>query len=151
MTNYSLLWLQSAACGGDSMSLLGVENPDLVEVLENNRIQLLWHPSLSPERPSHLAGMAHEIVTGERGLDILCIEGAIAHGPEGTGMADRLMGRPKREVIAELCAKARIFRPTRTCSRPTRSARSRWNCPTASAVPTTWPTRGWPRRPPPSA
>ena len=33
MASKTLYWLQCGACGGDSMALLGVESPDLVEAL----------------------------------------------------------------------------------------------------------------------
>jgi len=98
------------------MSLLNLENPDLLEVLRDNRIDLVWHPSLSRQRPSQLQVTVKELVEGSRPLRLLCIEGAIANGPEGTGLADCLFGRPKREVIAELCAVADFVLAIGTCA-----------------------------------
>ncbi len=116
MADYSMLWLQAAACGGDSMSLLGLENPNLVELLANQQITLLWHPSLSPERPGQLRTIIDSVLADDQHLDLLCIEGAIANGPEGTGRADLLGSRPKRAVIGELCARADFVLAMGTCA-----------------------------------
>ena len=43
----NLLWLQSAGCGGCTMSLLCAEDPNVLELLEDAGIDLLWHPAIS--------------------------------------------------------------------------------------------------------
>ncbi|MGR3783510.1 MAG: HupU protein, partial [Albimonas sp.] len=43
----NLLWLQSAGCGGCTMSLLCAEGPNALELLEGAGIDLLWHPTVS--------------------------------------------------------------------------------------------------------
>ncbi|MBI6546147.1 MAG: NADH:ubiquinone oxidoreductase [Cyanobacteria bacterium NC_groundwater_1444_Ag_S-0.65um_54_12] len=112
----TLLWLQAGACSGDSMSLLCANNPDLVEVLNNYQIELLWHPSLSPQSPEQLGHTIERINAGEQELTVLCIEGAILTGPEGTGMYDTLSGRPKMSVIEELAEKAHVVVAIGTCA-----------------------------------
>ena len=47
----TLYWLQCGGCGGDTMSLLSAESPDVVELLELLDIQVLWHRSLSDDSP----------------------------------------------------------------------------------------------------
>ena len=65
--------------------------------------ELLWHPSLSPEPPSELAAMIERVVAGEQHLTLLCVEGSIINGPDGTGLFDTFEGAPKRDVVAALC------------------------------------------------
>ena len=45
----NILWLQSAGCGGCTMSLLCAENPNVLDTLGDAGIEFLWHPSLSVE------------------------------------------------------------------------------------------------------
>jgi Ni,Fe-hydrogenase I small subunit len=66
----------------------------------------LWHPSLSLESPSEAAAMMERVASGEQPLTLLCVEGSIIHGPNGTGRFDTFAGRLKRDVVAELCERA---------------------------------------------
>ena len=45
-------------------------------------------------------------MSGEQHLTLLCVEGSIIHGPNGTGQYDTFESRPKRDVVAELCQRA---------------------------------------------
>ena len=102
--NLSLLWLQSGGCGGCSMSLLGAESPDLMTTLAASGIDLLWHPSLSEACGNDLISLLEDIIHGNRTLDILCLEGSVINGPNGTGNFHRLAGtgRPMRDWIYDL-------------------------------------------------
>ena len=55
-------------------------------------IRLLWHPSLSEESGSEVVDILESVASGETPLDILCIEGSILRGPDGTGLCNRLAG-----------------------------------------------------------
>ncbi len=112
----TLLWLQTGACSGDSMSILNAESPNLLEALQNYDIELLWHPSLSPETPRQLAAMIEDICAGERELSVLAVEGSIAFGPDGTGMYDTFLGRPKKDIVSELAEHARFVVAMGTCA-----------------------------------
>ena len=87
-----LLWLQSGGCGGCTMSLLGAEQPTLFEALAASNIELLWHPSLSASAAPDLLELLDAIETGEQRLDLLCIEGAVMTGPDGSGAFHRVAG-----------------------------------------------------------
>jgi uptake hydrogenase small subunit len=50
--------------------------------------------------------MMERVVSGDQPLTLLCVEGSIIHGPNGTGRFDTFAGRPKRDVVAELCERA---------------------------------------------
>ncbi len=112
----TVLWLQTGACSGDSMSILGAETPDLLETLSTYGVDLLWHPSLSSESPAQLCQMIEDICAEKRELTILCVEGAIATGPDGTGMFDSLHGEPKMNVVRRLADAARFVVAMGTCA-----------------------------------
>ena len=39
------------------------------------------------------------ILAGEQELTLLCVEGSIIHGPDGTGMFDTFAGKPKKVTL----------------------------------------------------
>ncbi|WP_394699085.1 HupU protein [uncultured Cohaesibacter sp.] len=99
-----LLWLQSGGCGGCTLSLLCAEGPDLVTAFEAAGIELLWHPSLSLESGAELHSLLDAIRSGEQSLDILCLEGSVMQGPNGSGLFHVMAGSggtPMRDVIRE--------------------------------------------------
>lgn len=114
----NLLWLQSGGCGGCSMSLLNAEGPDLYNAFDIAGIDLLWHPSLSEASADEFIMLLQSIVNGERRLDILCLEGSVMHGPGGTGRFHMLAGtgRPLRDWLADLTAKARYTVAVGSCA-----------------------------------
>src|SRR4029077_20996202 len=117
----TLLWMECGACSGESMAILGAEGPgvggdNLPDFLESSRLQLLWHPSLSLETPKEVEGLVERILAGEQELTLLCVEGSIIHGPDGTGMFDTFCGKPKRDTIAALCDRADYVLAMGTCA-----------------------------------
>lgn len=100
----NLLWLQSGGCGGCSLSLLGAESPDLMTTFQSAGINLLWHPSLSEQCGVDLLELLQSIVDGEIALDMLCLEGSVIQGPDGTGGFHRMSGsgRPMRDLIRDM-------------------------------------------------
>lgn len=112
----SLYWIVGGGCDGDSMSILGMESPDLVEFLDLMDIRLLWHPSLSTHSIREYRRQNEKILSGEQPVDILCLEGAVVRGPGGTGMYDTVDGRPKKDLISALAQKARFVVAVGTCA-----------------------------------
>ena len=114
----NLLWLQSGGCGGCSMSLLNAEGPDLYTAFDIAGIDLLWHPSLSEASADEFIALLQSIVDGKQPLDILCLEGSVMHGPGGTGRFHMLAGtgRPLRDWLADLAAKARYTVAVGSCA-----------------------------------
>src|SRR5262245_10032869 len=117
----TLLWIESGSCSGESMAILGAEGPgkegyNLLDFLEHNQVELLWHPSLSLEPPSALAALIERILAGKQDLTLLCVEGSIVHGPNGTGMFDTFHGKPKKDLIRTLCDKADFVLAMGTCA-----------------------------------
>ena len=112
----SLYWLQCGGCGGDTMSFLNSNAPDVVELFEALGIQVLWHPSLSTLSPAAHDELLERLIEGEQTLDILVVEGAIIRGPASTGMFDTKGGRPKKDLVTALAHKARLVVAAGTCA-----------------------------------
>jgi uptake hydrogenase small subunit len=99
------------ACSGESMAILGAQGrgrrgDTLPDFLAEHDAELLWHPSLSLESPRQAGVLIDRIVAGEQPLTLLCVEGSIIHGPNGSGRFDTFEGRPKRDIVAALCERA---------------------------------------------
>ncbi len=88
----NLLWLQSAGCGGCTMSLLCAEDPNVLELFEDAGIDIIWHPALSEATGAEARALLEAILAEEIPLDILCVEGSIVTGPRGTGRFHMLSG-----------------------------------------------------------
>jgi hydrogenase small subunit len=117
----SILWIETGSCSGETLSLLGAEGPgspapNFIEFLEETRLRLLWHPSFSLESPETILRRMDAILADEEELTLLCVEGSILNGPNGTGMFDTFCGRPKRDLIAGLSAKADVVIAMGTCA-----------------------------------
>ncbi|MEO5347115.1 MAG: HupU protein [Magnetococcus sp. YQC-9] len=113
---HSLYWFQCGGCGGDTMSFLNVDAPDLLTLFAELEIDCLWHPSLSAASTAQRKQLMERLKSGEQPLDILVVEGSILRGPTNTGMYDTLNGRPKKDVVAALAEKARYVVALGTCA-----------------------------------
>jgi Ni,Fe-hydrogenase I small subunit len=130
----TLFWLQCGACGGDSMALLGVHEPDIGELVRDLGLELLWHPSVSRTTPGAFRQMVDDILADRRPLDVLCVEGSIIRGPGGTGMFDTFGGAPKRDLATALARKAGVVVAVGTCAGFGASVRrARWRRPGCSS------------------
>ncbi|MGD9169076.1 MAG: HupU protein [Candidatus Thiodiazotropha sp.] len=104
----NLLWLQSGGCGGCTLSLLCAEGPDLFTTLESAGIHVLWHPSISEASGIEFIELLQSIVRGNQRLDLLCLEGSVVCGPNGSGKFHRLAGtgEPMMKWVERLAAVA---------------------------------------------
>lgn len=112
----SLFWLQAGGCGGDTMSLLDSEAPDLAVALELLGINPLWHPSLSNPTPAQHRELVESILSGNQPLDILCVEGSAIRGPGGTGMYQTSEGTPTKDLVSALARQAHWVVAVGTCA-----------------------------------
>jgi hydrogenase small subunit len=112
----SLFWIQCGGCGGDTMSFLGAESPDAIELFDELGIELLFHPSLSTLAAKAQDNLIDSLIQGERTLDILVVEGAVIRGPASTGMFDVRRGRPKKDLVTALAARAQVVVAAGTCA-----------------------------------
>ncbi len=108
-TGQNLLWLQSGGCGGCTSSLLCAESPDFLVAFAAAGINLLWHPALSLHSGREAAAIITDILEGRVSLDILCLEGSVMMGPNGSGRFHVMAGdgRPMKDVLAALATRAR--------------------------------------------
>jgi Ni,Fe-hydrogenase I small subunit len=113
-----LFWLQSGGCGGCTLSLIGAEGPDLVTCFEAANIEVVWHPSLSEMSGRAVIEAMERICRDEEPLDILCIEGSVMRGPNGTGRFHLMSGsgRPVMEWIEALARKAQYVVAIGSCA-----------------------------------
>jgi hydrogenase small subunit len=112
----SLYWLQTGGCGGDTMSLLCAQSPDMPGLLESLAIDVLWHPSLATLSPRRHDALVADLLAGTRPLDLLVVEGSVLRGPGGTGLFDSRGGKPKKDLVAALAARAGHVIALGTCA-----------------------------------
>ncbi|WP_420024393.1 HupU protein (plasmid) [Cereibacter azotoformans] len=114
----NILWLQASGCGGCTMSLLCAEAPGVFDALEGAGLRFLWHPALSLETGEEVRALLRRIEAEEVPLDILCVEGAVARGPRGTGRFQMLagMGIPMLDAVRRLAPLARHVVAVGTCA-----------------------------------
>jgi uptake hydrogenase small subunit len=100
----NLLWLQSGGCGGCTLSLLCADSPDLYASLSASGINVIWHPSLSEASGSEVLTLLEDVREGKIPLDILCLEGSVIRGPNGTGKFHMMSGtgRPMMDWLKDL-------------------------------------------------
>ena len=111
-----LYWLQCGGCGGDTWSFFNGESPNVVELFSSLDIELLWHPSISSNRQKDQEKIDEDLMSGSLNIDVLCIEGSVLRGPGGTGMYDRIRGKPKKDFVAFLAKRAQYILAIGTCA-----------------------------------
>ena len=112
----TLYWIQGGGCGGDTWSFLNAESPDLIELIEMLAIEMLWHPALSALNPAEIQRLNESIIEDKQPIDILCVEGSVIQGPSNTGLADTVLGKPKKDLIRALAYKASYVIAVGTCA-----------------------------------
>ncbi|HYH21986.1 MAG TPA: HupU protein [Azospirillum sp.] len=114
----TVLWVQSGGCGGCTMSMLCAQSPDLLSTLDGAGIRLLWHPSLSEETGAEAVAIIDAVLSGRQPLDVLCVEGSLLRGPNGTGRFHVLAGTGKATIdwVRDLAAAARHVVAIGTCA-----------------------------------
>ena len=80
----SVLWFQGGACSGNTMSFLNADEPNVVDLIVDFGLDLLWHPSLGLELGKNAQKLFWDCVSGERPLDIFVFEGTVIEAPNGT-------------------------------------------------------------------
>ncbi len=114
----NVLWLQSAGCGGCTMSLLCAESPGVFELLDGAGISFLWHPALSEATGHEVRSLLGQIESGAVSIDVLAVEGSILTGPKGTGRFHMLSGTgiSMLEWVRRLAPLARNVMAVGTCA-----------------------------------
>jgi hydrogenase small subunit len=104
----SVLWFQAGACSGNTMSFLNAEEPNVVDLIVDFGLELLWHPSLGMELGDNAKKIFTDCASGARPLDIFVLEGTVIRGPDGSGSMDMFAERPMLDWVTELANAASI-------------------------------------------
>ncbi|ABD10459.1 hydrogenase [Frankia sp. B2] len=104
----SVLWFQGGACSGNTMSFLNADEPNVVDLITDFGLELLWHPSLGLENGAQARELFTDCARGERPVDIFVFEGSVIRGPNGTGGFDVFAERPMQDWVRELAARAQV-------------------------------------------
>ncbi len=104
----SVLWLHGGACSGNTMSFLNADEPNVVDLIVDFGLDILWHPSLGMELGENAKKIFDDCASGERDLDIFVFEGTVIEGPDGSGRYNIFADRPMKEWVQELAAAASI-------------------------------------------
>ncbi len=112
----TVYWLQCGSCGGDTMSFLGMETPDMLELFREHNLEMLWHPSFSSGDLLEQEELINTLRSGRKTLDILIVEGFVTTGPDGSGLYDTYMGEPKLALVKDLAHRAAVIIAVGTCA-----------------------------------
>jgi ferredoxin hydrogenase small subunit len=100
------------------MSLLCADTNDFPALLRSAGIQLLWHPSLSLESGAELIELLERCADGRQAVDLLCVEGALLRGPNGSGRFHMLAGTglPMIDWVRRLAVRATHVAAVGSCA-----------------------------------
>ena len=104
----TVLWFQAGACSGNTMSFLNAEEPNVVDLIVDFGLEVLWHPSLGMELGDQAQKIFTDCATGARDLDVFVLEGTVMKGPDGSGRYDIFADRPMKDWVTDLAAAASI-------------------------------------------
>ena len=104
----SVLWLQGGACSGNTMSFLNADEPNVVDLIVDFGLEVIWHPSLGLELGNQAQKIFRDCASGARPMDVFVFEGTVIEGPDGTGRMDMFADRPMKDWVAEMAAQAGI-------------------------------------------
>ena len=104
----SVLWFQGGACSGNTMSFLNADEPNVVDLIVDFGLEVIWHPSLGLELGNQAQKIFRDCASGARPMDVFVFEGTVIEGPNGTGRMDMFADRPMKDWVAEMAAQAGI-------------------------------------------
>ena len=104
----SVLWFQGGACSGNTMSFLNADEPNVVDLIVDFGLDLVWHPSLGLELGKNAQKVFWDCAKGERPLDIFVFEGSVMEAYDGR--TDMFADRPMKDWVTDLAAAAPVGR-----------------------------------------
>jgi len=113
-----MLWLQAGSCGGCTMAAIEHGETGWFGELEAFDVDLAWHPSLSEETGEEALAILERIASGATPLDLLCVEGSILRGPDGSGLFNRFggSGRTALDWLKRIAPRARYCVAVGSCA-----------------------------------
>ena len=104
----SVLWFQGGACSGNTMSFLNADEPNVVDLIVDFGLEVIWHPSLGLELGNQAQKIFRDCASGARQMDVFVFEGSVIEAPNGTGRMDMFADRPMKDWVTELASQAGI-------------------------------------------
>lgn len=89
---FNLIWIIGQTCEGNTMALLNGSDPDFFTFLEQNNINLLYHPTISPAFGEEAQQIFDDCLSGKTPVHLFVVEGAVPTR-EGHGDYFRLHGK----------------------------------------------------------
>jgi hydrogenase small subunit len=90
------------------MSFLNADEPNVVDLIVDFGLDLLWHPSLGLELGDNAQKVFWDCAKGERPLDIFVFEGTVIEAPNGSGRMDMFADRAMKDWVIDLAGAAQI-------------------------------------------
>lgn len=109
-------WIQGASDTGCTISLLQTADPDLVEAVTWFRLSIDFHPTIMIPAGEEAMQQLEAFYKGEKGLDVLIVEGAVPEGYYCTVGEENGKPVPFEEWVRRLGAKAKYVVAVGTCA-----------------------------------
>jgi len=113
MQEFNLIWMQGQTCDGDSMSVINATEPDFLGFLERNKINLIYHPTLSPVFGDDAQELFKKCLSGEIPVQIFVFEGSI---PTKKGFGDFFEMEDVRTMVTNFANQAMLTIAVGTCA-----------------------------------
>ena len=105
---------RGGACSGNTMSFLNAEEPNVVDLIVDFGLDLIWHPSLGLELGKNAQKVFWDCARRTWPLDIFVFEGDRLLRPNGTGRMDMFADRPMKDWVTDLAGPGRSSSPSAT-------------------------------------
>ncbi len=113
MDAFNLMWMQGQTCDGDSMSVVDATSPDFLDFLKNNKINLLYHPTISPQFGKDAQELFRKCLSGEIPVHIFVFEGSV---PMKGGFGDFFNMGDVKSMVKNFASKAMLTIAVGTCA-----------------------------------
>lgn len=113
MQEFNMIWMQGQSCDGDSMSIIDATEPNFLEFLERNKINLLYHPTISPAYGDDAQELFKKCLNEEIPVHIFVFEGAV---PTKAGFGDFFMQKDIKSMVSNFASKAMLTIAVGTCA-----------------------------------
>jgi uptake hydrogenase small subunit len=113
MEELNLIWMQGQTCDGDSMSVIDAERPNFLSFLERNRINLLYHPTISPVFGRDAQRLFNDCMEGKVRIDIFIFEGSV---PTKDGFGDYFEGQDVGGMVKNFASRSMLTIAVGTCA-----------------------------------
>jgi uptake hydrogenase small subunit len=113
MHKFNLIWMQGQTCDGNSMAVVNAINPDFFTFLEQNNINLLYMPTISPEFGEDARKIFDDCISGKTPVHIFIFEGAI---PTKDGFGDYFEGKDVKTMVKNFADQAMLTIALGSCA-----------------------------------